>query len=153
MPIHFTVTPAQGVVLTTALGLVSGREVLEHVEAKTQAQLIHYDEIFDARNVTLDLSSSDLIAIAKAVRESLRGKMPGKSAVVTDSPIIYSLAKTYVELTGKETSDLHVFTDMPSAREWIGLTEDAFESLERASARNQGFGERVRTEAKNAVQT
>ena len=119
MPITFTIDQPHHAVLATAAGIVSADEVLGHVQAKAEVGAAGYDELFDARHVTLDLSSTDLIFIAKAVRETLRDETPGKSAVVTDSPVIFTLAKTYADLTGKEASDLQVFKDIEDARRWL----------------------------------
>jgi hypothetical protein len=123
MPITFKVERDKRAVLTTALGNVSVGEVLHHIRAKAEQQAADFNELFDARHVLLDLTSADLIAIAKAVRDTLRNENPGKSAVVTDDATIYTLAKTYVDLTGKEASDLHVFARIEDARAWLGLPD------------------------------
>jgi hypothetical protein len=117
MPIHFTVDEVKRAVFTTATGIVSCDEILDHLVAKASVGAASFHELFDARQVILDISSADLVVIAKGVSDSLGDEAHGKNAVVTDSAMIYGLAKTYADLTGKDASDFQVFEDLDEARE------------------------------------
>src|SRR5688572_13229243 len=109
MAITFTVDPSKRAIFAAATGIVSRQDVLDHLQSKVGLRVTAFHELFDARNVTLDLSSNDLVVIAKAVREALGDEAPGRNAIVTDNAFIYGLAKTYADLTGREASDFQVF--------------------------------------------
>jgi len=117
MPITFSIE--QKVVRTEARGIVTYSEILDHIEAKIAAGAMAFPEIFDARDVMLDLSSSDLQQIASKVVDALAGAAPGKIAVVTNSPFLFGLARSYGELTKETNPQFKVTCDPEEADSWI----------------------------------
>lgn len=117
MPITFTIE--QEVIFTEARGILSYADVLDHISAKETKEVFTLPELFDARDVTLDLSVEDLKAIAAAVAKSLNGRSPGRTAVVMNSAFLFGLARSYADLTKVMNPDFEVFYDFDEARAWI----------------------------------
>jgi hypothetical protein len=125
MPITFRAEHGAKVIVTTATGIVSCADILDHIQAKVVSDVLSYAELFDARDVTLDVSVAELKSIAVKSREAIGKHQPGRVAVLTDSSFIYGLAKLYASLTEKDNPQFKIFQDMDAARSWIsgGLSE------------------------------
>jgi hypothetical protein len=117
--IVFTVDRKAKAVFTTARGIVSRADIIDHIEAKMRAGVLAYAELFDGRETVLDLSMEDLPIIAETMRTAMADLKPGKVAVVADSGFLYSLARSYAELTREDNPQFEVFTEMEEAREWF----------------------------------
>lgn len=121
MPITFEIEPVHRVILATAVGIISAADLIEHTHAKVRGEIAGADELFDARDATFDLSTADLLEIARSVRGALADAPPGKCAVLTGSLLLYSLVKTYTSLAGKASPEIRVFTTPEEACHWLGL--------------------------------
>ena len=119
MPVSFVIDSKTSIVHATATGIISYADVLTYIAGKLRAGVITKDELIDLRDVTLDLSAADLPAIAGEVSNALAGQPPGRIAVLTNSAIIYGLARGYAELTKGHGTRLEVFHDLATAREWL----------------------------------
>lgn len=119
MPVHYVVEGERKLVLTTASGILSREEILEHLQAKAKGGLLSSPELFDLRDVTLDLSVADLQMIAEQVRRAMQGNQAGRIAVVTNNSFIAGIAGTYKELTAEDDAPLEVFQHVEDAREWL----------------------------------
>lgn len=117
--IAFTVDPLTKAVFTTARGIVSRTDILAHIDAKQRAGVLGYAELFDGRDTMLDLSTTDFPIIAEHLRSMMNGQNPGRVAVVADNVFLYSLARSFAELTKEENPQFEVFTDVDEAREWV----------------------------------
>ena len=106
-------------VVTTASGILGRDEILQHLQAKARSGLLASAELFDARDVTLDLSVADLQIIADQVRGAMDGIQPGRTALVTTNSFISGIAGTYKSLAAQGTTDLEVFQHVKDAREWL----------------------------------
>ncbi len=124
MPVSTSFDHEAKTIHTTASGIVSCDEILDHVERKRLATAFSYAEVFDARGVTLDLSISDLHTIAAEVRAATGQEKPGRVSVVTNSSFIRGLAHTYAALTIGENPEFRVFQDLEAAKEWTFAREN-----------------------------
>jgi hypothetical protein len=106
-------------VITTARGILSIIDVIEHISAKKRAGIELFPELFDARNVSLDFSASDLKTIAAEVARAIDGRQPGPVAVVTNSAFLFGLAKAYADLTKAINPNVSVFYDYEKAHSWL----------------------------------
>lgn len=127
MPITFRSEHGTKTILTTATGIVTCAEILDHINAKVTADVLTYAELFDARDVTLDVSIAELNLIAKKVREATGKEKPGRIGVVTNSSFIYGLAKLYASLTEEDNPHFEIFQEMDAARSWI--SGDVYEPM------------------------
>jgi len=119
MPISFSIDPAAGTLYSVATGIVSYDDVVNHLDAKAKSKALSYAELFDAREVTLNLSISDLQRIAQRVRTMMGRQTPARVAVVTRNNFVRGLARTYAALTVQEHSAFDVFSDLEEARAWV----------------------------------
>lgn len=117
MPISLTIDG--GVIFTVAEGDLSFEDILNHIEAKWSAGIMALPEIVDARNTTIAFSHNELRSIASKVVKALDGKVPGKTAVVTDSALARGRAHSYSIFTGCADSEFDVFADVNAARAWL----------------------------------
>jgi len=119
MPIIFQFDEATSCVCSTAHGIVAVEEIEAHLRMKAEAQLLSKPEIFDARDVTLDLSTEDLKHIATVLREVMNFSKPGPTAVVTNTAYIECLARAYAAMTAKENPDFRVYNTIAEAKKWV----------------------------------
>lgn len=117
MPITFNIE--RNVIFTTATGILSYADVLDHIEAKRHGDVIASSELFDARRITLDISVDDLKSIASEVAKALDGKAPGRIAMVLNSAFFLGLARTYAGLSKVVNPAFEVFYDFDEARTWL----------------------------------
>lgn len=108
-----------GYVSTTAHGILAVKEIEAHVQDKAAANVLSKPEIFDARDVTLDLSVQDLRHIAGVVRETMGSQKPGPIAIVTNSAFIECLARAYAAMTVKQNPSFRVFNTIADAQAWV----------------------------------
>jgi hypothetical protein len=106
-------------IITTASGIVSLQDILAHLDKKSEEGILDFAEIFDARNVSMDLSIADLYTIQAAVRRTMGIQKPGRVAVVTNNNFIASLARTYIAITKDENPNFSVFKQMDEAEAWM----------------------------------
>ncbi len=119
MPITFTVDFTSKTIYTTAVGTIDFADLVVHLRAKDKANLLSYAELFDARDVLLDVSASELREIADEVRSVMGSQTPARIAVVTNSAFIYGLAETYAALTVQDNPQLRIFRSLEEANAWI----------------------------------
>jgi len=124
MPVTFKVDTVSGAVLTTARGIVSYAELLDHINAKLERGLITRAELFDARDINLDLSLSELQGIADQTKRALGARTPGKIAVVTNSAFVYGLARAYAVISREDNPRFQVFQDAHDAHAWVVSEKD-----------------------------
>lgn len=119
MPVTYIVEESLKLVVTTASGIIAREEVLQHLRAKAADGLLANSELFDARDVTLDLSIADLQIIADQFRNAMSDVQPGRTAVVTTNSFIAGIAGTYKAMTAQDDSQFEVFQHLEDAREWL----------------------------------
>jgi hypothetical protein len=131
MAITFHTEAAGHVIRTRAKGIVTCADILSHLKAKTDKGLLTYGEVFDARDVILDLSHDDLHQIAHAVQKATGTRKPGPIAVVTNSAFIHGLATAYAAMTTKQNPAFEVFADRAPADKWLReAVKSSFDPLE-----------------------
>lgn len=129
MPVSFVVDSSSNAVLTTASGIVCYDELVQHIQSKKSSGLMCLPELFDARDINLDLSTSQLLCLSDKVVSALEGKPPGKIAAVTNSAFIYGMARGYATLTKGINPKFAIFHEMEEARAWL-LQPDSEESVD-----------------------
>lgn len=119
MPVTFKYDETGGIVLTTGRGIVSFEDLMRHIEAKARMKISGVAELFDARDMTLDLSLAQMRQLAEETESRLGAKPPNKTAVVTNSAFIYGLARAYADISRQNKSQFEVFSDIQDAQSWI----------------------------------
>jgi hypothetical protein len=107
------------ILTTTAAGIISRADILDHIALKSTEDLLEFDELFDTRNASFDLSLADLHLVADAVQQSTAGRSHGRVAVVTSNSFVTSLAAAYNAIIGNRQPQLKVFRLLDDAQEWL----------------------------------
>jgi hypothetical protein len=121
MPVTFQTEKSGGAIITTARGIVPYAELVDHIAAKAKQGLMACNELFDARDINLDLSLSELQGIAEQTKKALGSQRPGKIAVVTNNAFVYGLARAYAVFSREDNPHLKVFKNTKDAHAWLLL--------------------------------
>ncbi len=119
MPVTFRVDDATAAIFTKARGIVSYAELIDHIVAKAERGLMTRAEIFDARDITLDLSLSELQGVAVKTKEALGTQTGKKIAVITNSAFVYGLARAYAAISREDNPQFQIFQNDEDARAWL----------------------------------
>ena len=117
--IEFVVDRERQIIFSRASGVVSLGDILKYIDAKKQAGVLEYAELLDGRNIVVDLSVSDLPVIGDAMRNSMAVQKTARTALVTNSALIYGLAKRYAEIRKRDNLQFEVFGDYAEASKWV----------------------------------
>ena len=120
MPIDYTVSSAEKLVLVNATGIVA-REDMDRLRARLLSDgrlQPGMSMILEAKEVDSRLTFTDLQEIAGRL-SGIFEKGIGKVAVVVDSRYAYSLAKTFSVFAANEPVRMKPFRDRESADRWL----------------------------------
>ena len=119
MAVQFTVDQKERLIRTKASGAISLAQLFEHISKKKAAKVIDYSELFDARDIALNISLTDLPHLGSKVREAQGSLSPGKVAVVTNSNFVRGLASAYAGFVKEENPRVKIFQSLAEAEAWI----------------------------------
>jgi hypothetical protein len=139
--IEFTVDDECRAIFTRALGTISGCDFLNHIFAKAQAGVLSYAELFDARDIVLDLSGFELPLLAVEVRRIMGQQRPFKIAVVANNSLMLCLLRKYAETIGEDERRFRIFDDVANAQSW--LTNASFRILRRDTTQSTQLARRI----------
>lgn len=135
MPLKSVINKDHRLVITTAFGAVIFDEVKAHQDALLKDPNFHpeYDQLIDATGmISFDLSADEVRTVAF---RKLFSKT-SKRAWVASRPSVFGMGRmagTYHEVS-EAPSEVNVFSDMPSALEWLGLEAFDLDSLKGAGS-------------------
>ncbi len=132
MPITFRHRPERNAVFATATGIIGREDILEYFQAKVQADILMQPELFDARQVCLDLAVEDLAIIADAVSGKIKA-LP-RTAVVSDSAFLLCMAESFRNLMELDSGTFRAFGSLPEAEAWLFRDEQPASSKFAARA-------------------
>lgn len=124
MPIDYSIDEELGVVFTTASGVLTENELLEHKrkiisDSKFRPGLV---ELSDVRSISdLDISASGLekfVAQDEADAERLKGF---KLAIVVSGALEYGMGAMYEMMSLENNKDVRLFRDMRLAKDWLQI--------------------------------
>ena len=119
MPIDFVFDSARGRLQTTARGLVTLRDLLDHVDDEARNQHLGATELFDAREATTDLTSLQIHELVDRMRHHATFGRLGPTALVTENDVVYGMARMYSILSHEFDASFAVFRDIASAEQWL----------------------------------
>jgi hypothetical protein len=119
MPIEFTVDHERRTIFTTAGGVLTCSLLNEYLRGKVKQGIIDYAELFDARDVTLDFTLSDLKQIRDDVRDARGSRTPGRIAAITNSHFVYTFGLAYAALIKGSEARFRLFQDIHEAKDWL----------------------------------
>ena len=119
MPIDLVFDPTHERLHTTALGLITLRELLDHVEDEARKDHLGVKELFDAREATTDLTSLQIGELVDRMRHHASVGRLGPTALVTTNDVVYGMARMYSILSQDYDPGFAVFRDIASAEQWL----------------------------------
>ena len=124
MPIEFTIDRELGVVFTTASGVLTDAELLEH-KGKLMADPdfdASFVELSDVRSISELAVSPDGIRLFAARDETDAEHLRGyKLAIVVSSDVQFGMGRMYEMTTSQHFPNVRIFRDMKKAREWLSI--------------------------------
>ncbi|MEO8354203.1 MAG: hypothetical protein ABI680_20940 [Chthoniobacteraceae bacterium] len=117
MPITFHHRPDRNAVFATATGIIGRDDILEYFQAKVRARILEEPELFDARQICLDLAVDDLAIIAEAVSGQIK-TLP-RTAIVSDSAIVLCMAESFRNLMELDSGTFRAFGSLREAEAWL----------------------------------
>ena len=120
VPIDYTVSPADKLVLVNATGIVA-REDMDKLRARllSDARIQQgMSMLLETKKVDSRLTFTDLQEIAGRLN-GIFAKGIGRVAVVVDSRYAYSLARTFAVFAANEPVRMKPFRDREAADEWL----------------------------------
>lgn len=124
MSAGYSIETALRLVLTRAWGTLTAADFLGHAQSLGLDPAFDptYHQLLDLRDVTaLDFPTSTIreMAYQSPFRSGAR------RAIVVNSDAMYGLARMFQTLREPVADHIAVFRDLPSALDWLGLTDNA----------------------------
>lgn len=127
MPITYRIDPDQGLILTTATGVLTDDELLDHKRALAADPDFSpgMRQLSDVRGVErLDVTPQGVRLMVALDRHQADQLGAWKLAIVTTADFVFGTARMYQTMTDEELKHVQVFRDMAEARSWLGLPAD-----------------------------
>lgn len=109
MPIEFRFDKRSGILVTTATGVVSYADVLNHIRREAEAGDLACKELFDATEATTDMTTAEIQTVADAVRQRLGSDGFGPTAIVTISDVFFGMSRMLDPLRSARWSAIRRF--------------------------------------------
>jgi hypothetical protein len=125
MPLHWTISHPQRMVLAVAKGQVAPHEFGDYIAAVDEAKASSYAKLFDITGLTGDLGEALLKSVARAVQNSAAKGPLGPIAIVASSDRAFFQAQLYAQ-EASVARPLKIFRELHEARRWLdGLSVEA----------------------------
>src|SRR5690242_245926 len=122
MPIHWTISQPDRLVVVICEGSVSRADIEAYLDNVVVAGALPYRKIFEARNARLDLSDDDMMALGARIQAYAGSGMTtgamGPLALVAENRQQYRQARLY-EVLAQTPRPLKIFRDPKKARQWL----------------------------------
>jgi len=126
MPITYVIDESSGVVLTTASGVLTDQELLEHKRKLTSDSKFRPGmvELSDIRAITKLAVTNAGIAQFVSQDASDKAALEGhKLAIVVSDDLAFGMARMYEMMTSMNIPGVRIFRDINEARSWLGLPD------------------------------
>ena len=119
MPIRYEFDGAHGRLITHADGVITFHDIDAHLDVEQRKRALELPELFDARGATTDLTTDQVRKLVDRATDMLRVVDIGATAVVTDDPALYGMARMYAQLADRVGISAAVFRDVRAAARWL----------------------------------
>ena len=83
MPLHWTITPLEHMVVCVFEGAVTVDDIIAYFAAIGEAKALSYRKIMDATRGECTLSEAELARLSELIKAAASGGTPGPVAIVT----------------------------------------------------------------------
>jgi hypothetical protein len=119
MSVTYEIDTTDGRVCTSASGVVTIADLIQHVESEQRDGAIGLPEIVDARGASTDVTSSQIRELVNRTNDFSQMRQVGPLAVVTDSDVLYGMTRMYQILCDDLPMEIGVFRNLDQASEWL----------------------------------
>ncbi|MBY0317392.1 MAG: hypothetical protein K2X72_01585 [Reyranella sp.] len=121
MPINWTISHDERLVLATAEGLVTLPEIEEYFDSVIVAGAQPYAKLFDGTNMELHLTDNDVMAVGARVSAYVNDKKwtGGPAAFVVTTRVNREFVRRYINLSASPRQ-VQMFETVEKARAWLG---------------------------------
>ena len=119
MTISSQVDEARRRIWTAAEGLVTYEELEAHITQEEQDGTLGHAEIIDARGAKTDVTSSQVHALVHRTNQLVRRGRFGALGIVTDSDLVFGMARMYQILCERLACQIGVFRELDEALAWL----------------------------------
>jgi len=123
VPIRYSVDRLHGRLLTHAEGVVTFHDIDAHLDIEQRDRNLDRPELIDARGATTDLTGEQVRRLVKRTTNMMRIVDLGPTEIVTDSDVVFGMARMYSLLADGAGIVAEVFRDMASATRWLDDVE------------------------------
>jgi hypothetical protein len=120
MPIRFRYDAEQRILFTTAEGVLTLAEILEHLARESTEKAVAYREVFDATHARLETTISEVKMLVSQLHARMRDGPFGPTAVIAANDYFFGMASMVAilaELRGGP--QIAVFRNLSDALEWL----------------------------------
>jgi len=120
MPIRFQYDPVLKILIATAKGLVSLRDIETHLDEEKLERALGHRELIDATSATTDMTADQVRLVLERLRRLLKNGPLGPTAVVADNNSLIGLATMLAILSDLNGGpSVGVFRNYNDALNWL----------------------------------
>ena len=124
MPVHWTISHPNRLVVAVAKDTVRLKDIEEYLDGIVVEGATAYRKIFDTTNAQADLSDHDMMQLGARIRAYASTARLGPLAIVAASPGSYERARMFAALASAERP-VQIFAELHAARKWLDAQPDA----------------------------
>jgi hypothetical protein len=119
MPIRYSIDRLHDRLLTHAEGVVSFEDINAHLDVEQRDGNLDRPELVDARGAIVDLTTEQIRRLVQRATTMLRRLELGPTAIVTNSDVVFGMARMYSLMGEGAGIATEVFRDVESAARWL----------------------------------
>jgi hypothetical protein len=125
MPIAYRIDEEEGVVFTTATGVLTDDDILQHKSRLANDTKFKpgMRELSDVRGIeSFSVTAAGVRNMASEDERHAARIASHRLAIVVSAEVAYDMACMYQNLTNKDLVAVEIFRNMEEARVWLGIT-------------------------------
>jgi hypothetical protein len=125
MPIRYLLDDTHHRLNTRASGLLTLHDIDAHLDVEQRNRDLGVPELIDARGATTDLTAVQVQYLVDRATAMLRTIALGATAIVTDDPVVFEMARAYAARAERSGVVAEVFYDIDVASRWLDQVSPA----------------------------
>ena len=122
MAINFHIDRVNKRIYSKAVGLITFEDLLAHMKADVEPEVVHYSEIFDCTDATTNLTVEQVRKLSEERRQIAQSQPAGPAAVVATNDLFFGMFRMFDMLT-ETIRPIRIFRDIKAAEEWLDSVE------------------------------
>lgn len=118
MAINFHIDKVNRRIYSKAVGLITFEDLLAHMKADIEPEVVHYSEIFDCTEATTNLTVEQVRKLSEERLRIAQSQPAGPVAVVATNDLFFGMFRMFDMLT-ETIRPIRVFRDIKAAEQWL----------------------------------